>query len=184
MQGYVNLGDCAVLISAWMLGPLYGGAAAGIGSALADLLSGYAHLCPRHIRHQVSHGCGRRFDPSGHDQKGPLRHAGRSGGGRRGRRGHHGPGLFRLCQPVAGQGLAAAASIPATSSRACSDWWPPRWSTPSSAAAEPWSKFDPSPYADTQIAARQKTSGGNFLCLFVVRFGLLLQPPDHLVHTL
>ena len=22
MQGYVNLGDCAVLISAWMLGPL------------------------------------------------------------------------------------------------------------------------------------------------------------------
>lgn len=46
MQGYVNLGDCAVLISAWMLGPLYGGAAAGIGSALADLLSGYAHYVP------------------------------------------------------------------------------------------------------------------------------------------
>ena len=42
MQGYVNLGDCAVLISAWMLGPLYGGAAAGIGSALADLLSSRA----------------------------------------------------------------------------------------------------------------------------------------------
>ena len=46
MQGYVNLGDCAVPISAWMLGPLYGGAAAGIGSALADLLSGYAHYVP------------------------------------------------------------------------------------------------------------------------------------------
>ena len=43
MQGYVNLGDCAVLMSAWVLGPLYGGAAAGIGSALADQLSGYAH---------------------------------------------------------------------------------------------------------------------------------------------
>ena len=46
MQGYVNLGDCAVLLSAWVLGPLYGGAAAGIGSMLADLLSGYAHYAP------------------------------------------------------------------------------------------------------------------------------------------
>ncbi|MGO5060544.1 ECF transporter S component [Lawsonibacter sp. LCP25S3_F5] len=46
MQGYVNLGDCAVLMSAWVLGPLYGGAAASIGSALADLLSGYAHYVP------------------------------------------------------------------------------------------------------------------------------------------
>ena len=25
MQGYVNLGDCAVLLSAWVLGPVYGG---------------------------------------------------------------------------------------------------------------------------------------------------------------
>ena len=31
MQGYVNLGDCAVLLSAWVLGPWYGGAAAGLG---------------------------------------------------------------------------------------------------------------------------------------------------------
>ncbi len=46
MQGYVNLGDCAVLLSAWVLGPLYGGAAAGIGSMLADLMSGYAHYAP------------------------------------------------------------------------------------------------------------------------------------------
>ena len=46
MQGYVNLGDCAVLLSAWVLGPWYGGAAAGIGSMLADLLSGYAHYDP------------------------------------------------------------------------------------------------------------------------------------------
>ena len=46
MQGYVNLGDCAVLMSAWVLGPLYGGAAAGIGSALADLLSGSALYVP------------------------------------------------------------------------------------------------------------------------------------------
>ena len=46
MQGYVNLGDCAVLLSAWVLGPVWGGAAAGIGSMLADLLSGYAHYAP------------------------------------------------------------------------------------------------------------------------------------------
>ena len=39
MQGYVNLGDCAVLLSAWVLGPLYGGAAAGVGSMLADKVS-------------------------------------------------------------------------------------------------------------------------------------------------
>ena len=46
MQGYVNLGDCAVLLSAWVLGPVYGAAAAGIGSMLADVLSGYAHYAP------------------------------------------------------------------------------------------------------------------------------------------
>ena len=46
MQGYVNLGDCAVLLAAWVLGPVYGGAAAGIGSMLADLLLGYAHYAP------------------------------------------------------------------------------------------------------------------------------------------
>ena len=46
MQGYVNLGDCAVLLSAWILGPVYGGVAAGVGSMLADLLSGYAHYAP------------------------------------------------------------------------------------------------------------------------------------------
>ena len=46
MSGYVNLGDCAVLLSAWILGPGLGCAAAGIGSMLADLLSGYAHYAP------------------------------------------------------------------------------------------------------------------------------------------
>ena len=46
MQGYVNLGDCAVLLAAWVLGPVYGGAAAGIGSMLADLLLSYAHYAP------------------------------------------------------------------------------------------------------------------------------------------
>ncbi len=44
--GYVNLGDCAVLLSAWLLGPFYGGLAAGVGTALADVLSGYASYAP------------------------------------------------------------------------------------------------------------------------------------------
>ena len=46
MQGYVNLGDCFVLLSGWLLGPWYGFAAGGIGSVLADLFLGYAHYAP------------------------------------------------------------------------------------------------------------------------------------------
>lgn len=40
-SGYLNLGDGIVLLSAFLLGPLYGTLAAGIGSMLADLLAGY-----------------------------------------------------------------------------------------------------------------------------------------------
>lgn len=46
LGGYINLGDCLVLISGWVLSPVYGFLAAGIGSALADLLSGYALYAP------------------------------------------------------------------------------------------------------------------------------------------
>lgn len=45
-KGYLNLGDCAVLLSGYMLSPVYGFLAAGLGSALADLLSGYAAYVP------------------------------------------------------------------------------------------------------------------------------------------
>ena len=45
-NGYVNIGDCMVLVSAWLLGNPYGALAAGIGSALADLLLGYASYVP------------------------------------------------------------------------------------------------------------------------------------------
>lgn len=44
--GYANLGDVIVLISAYLLGPWWGGAAAGIGSALADLIGGYPVYIP------------------------------------------------------------------------------------------------------------------------------------------
>ena len=46
LNGYINLGDCIVLLSGWMLSPLYGFLAAGMGSALADVLSGYAIYAP------------------------------------------------------------------------------------------------------------------------------------------
>lgn len=46
MNGYVNLGDCMVLLSAWVLGPWLGAAAGGLGSMLADIISGYAYYAP------------------------------------------------------------------------------------------------------------------------------------------
>ncbi len=44
--GYINIGDCIVLIAAWTLSPFYGAAAAGIGSMLADLIAGAALYAP------------------------------------------------------------------------------------------------------------------------------------------
>ena len=44
--GYMNLGDTVVLLGAYLLGPVYGAVAGGIGPALADLLSGYAVYVP------------------------------------------------------------------------------------------------------------------------------------------
>lgn len=46
MKGYLNLGDCVVLLTGWILSPGYGFAAAGLGSALADVLSGYVTYAP------------------------------------------------------------------------------------------------------------------------------------------
>ena len=37
MKGYLNIGDCVVLLCGWMLASGYGFLAAGIGSALADM---------------------------------------------------------------------------------------------------------------------------------------------------
>ena len=46
LNGYVNLGDSVVLLAGFALSPLYGFLAAGLGSALADLLLGYALYAP------------------------------------------------------------------------------------------------------------------------------------------
>ena len=46
LKGYINLGDCVVLLAGWLLSPTYGFLAAGIGSSLADLFSGYIVYAP------------------------------------------------------------------------------------------------------------------------------------------
>lgn len=46
MGGFVNFGDCFILVAAWTLGPFYGFAAGSIGSALADIFTGYAMYAP------------------------------------------------------------------------------------------------------------------------------------------
>lgn len=46
LNGYVNFGDCFILVAAWVLGPVWGFAAGGIGSALADMFTGYFHYVP------------------------------------------------------------------------------------------------------------------------------------------
>lgn len=46
LGGYVNFGDTFVILAAWLLGPAWGFAAGGIGSALADLFAGYGVYVP------------------------------------------------------------------------------------------------------------------------------------------
>lgn len=46
LHGYINLGDVIVLTAGFMLSPVCGFLAAGVGSALADLFSGYALYAP------------------------------------------------------------------------------------------------------------------------------------------
>lgn len=46
MGGFLNFGDCFILVGAWLLGPVYGFAAGAIGSAMADIFTGYAIFAP------------------------------------------------------------------------------------------------------------------------------------------
>ena len=45
-MGYIHPGDSIVLLSGFLLGPLYGGLAAGIGSMFSDLFGGYFSYAP------------------------------------------------------------------------------------------------------------------------------------------
>ncbi len=44
--GFLNLGDAVVILCAFLLGPVYGALAAGLGSALADIFAGYVQYAP------------------------------------------------------------------------------------------------------------------------------------------
>lgn len=44
--GYIHPGDAIVILSGVMLGPVYGALAAGVGSAMADVLGGYFLYAP------------------------------------------------------------------------------------------------------------------------------------------
>ena len=44
--GYINIGDFGVMISAMIFGPIVGSISGGIGSALADLFTGYTIYAP------------------------------------------------------------------------------------------------------------------------------------------
>lgn len=46
LKGYLNLGDSVVLLTGWIISPLYSFLSAGIGSALADVFSGYILYAP------------------------------------------------------------------------------------------------------------------------------------------
>lgn len=46
LGGYIHAGDAVVVLAAFLLGPLWGALAAGIGSGLADIVSGYVLYAP------------------------------------------------------------------------------------------------------------------------------------------
>lgn len=46
LSGYMNLGDCIVLVCGWLLPPVYSFLSAGLGSGLADIFGGYAVYAP------------------------------------------------------------------------------------------------------------------------------------------
>jgi len=45
-KGYLNFGDITIFVSALTFGPIVGGFAGGIGSAISDIISGYAYFSP------------------------------------------------------------------------------------------------------------------------------------------
>ena len=45
-NGYLNIGDVMVFVSALVFGPYVGGIAGGLGSSIADMLGGYWTFVP------------------------------------------------------------------------------------------------------------------------------------------
>ena len=46
LGGYIHAGDAIVVLAGFLLGPVWGALAAGLGSALADVISGYVVYAP------------------------------------------------------------------------------------------------------------------------------------------
>ena len=107
VSGYVNLGDCGVLLSAWVLGPWYGGAAAGIGSMLADIFSGYAHYAPGTLAIKLAMAVLAGLLVQKHPRKTAARLLGGVGA-----ECVMVAGYFGYASLLLGRGLGAAASIP------------------------------------------------------------------------
>jgi uncharacterized membrane protein len=45
-RGYLDFGDIMIFVSALTFGPIVGGFAGGVGSAISDAISGYAYFAP------------------------------------------------------------------------------------------------------------------------------------------
>lgn len=45
-RGYLNTGDCFVILAGCLMGPVFGPAASAVGSALADVILGFAVYAP------------------------------------------------------------------------------------------------------------------------------------------
>ena len=45
-KGYLNFGDIVIFVSALAFGPIVGGFAGGVGSAISDVASGYLYFAP------------------------------------------------------------------------------------------------------------------------------------------
>lgn len=45
-RGYINFGDIIIFVSALSFGPIVGGFAGSVGSAIADIASGYGYFAP------------------------------------------------------------------------------------------------------------------------------------------
>ena len=109
--GYIHPGDAVVILSGVILGPYWGLLAAGIGSALADLLGGYFFYVPITfvIKGAVAFAAGRICQTIGRTSKscsiavalGGIADTILVGGG------------YFLCEAVMYGAAAAAASVPA-----------------------------------------------------------------------
>ena len=46
LGGYIHAGDAVVVLAGFLLGPVWGALAAGLGSCLADVIAGYVLYAP------------------------------------------------------------------------------------------------------------------------------------------